>query len=166
VHFIPEIMSYISDENQYVYSAAEKALSRMGEAIIQPTGTRIESGGVDPDAAHSLLVLLCDLGTRGAYETVIEYLDWFMHEIGPGATAEWVSLFGTEDLIDPLRDWLDEDPAMVGHSLLLLAAIHNVHLPEREEILRAIEDERARQIDEVDEDVPDEAGPEDGDYVM
>ena len=40
---------------------------------------------------------------------------------------------------------LDEDPAMVGQSLLLIGAIHNVSIPEEEEIVRAIEDERARR---------------------
>jgi hypothetical protein len=67
-----------------------------------------------------------------------------MEEVGPGSTAEWVSLFGTQELIDPLRDWLEEDPALVGQGVLLLAAIHNVRIPEEEEILRAIEDERQR----------------------
>jgi hypothetical protein len=68
-----------------------------------------------------------------------------MDVVGPGTTAEWVSLFGTEELIDPLRDWLDVDPASVGQGLLLLGAIHNVTIPEEEEILEAIEDARARR---------------------
>jgi hypothetical protein len=73
-----------------------------------------------------------------------------------------------EELIDPLRDWLDEDPAMVGQGLLLLGAIHNVPIPEEEEILQAIEDERARQAG----DGGDAEGPlggndrEGGDYLM
>ncbi len=62
-----------------------------------------------------------------------------------------------EELIEPLRDWIDEDPALVGQGLLLLGAIHNVRIPEEDEILRAIEDERARQAE----------GPEDdGSYLM
>jgi hypothetical protein len=89
--------------------------------------------------------LLCDLGTQGAFETLMRHFDWFMDAVGPGTTAEWVSLFGMEELIEPLRDWLDEDPALVGQGLLLLGAIHNVRIPEEDEILRAIEDERARQ---------------------
>src|SRR6185295_13417990 len=135
----------LSDENSYVYGAAERALARMGEAVIAPTVARIEAGAVDPDGAHSVLVLLADLGTRAAHEAVTSRLDWFMEEVGPGETAEWVSLFGTEDLIDPLRDWLEDDPPMVGQSLLLLGSIHNVRIPEEEDILRAIEAERARQ---------------------
>jgi hypothetical protein len=167
VHFIPEVMEYLSDENSYVYGAAERALSKMGEAIVPTSRSRIEAGAVDPDAAHSLLVLLCDLGTRGAYETVSANLDWFMQEVGPGTTGEWVSLFGTEELIEPLRDWLDEDPAMIGQTLLLLAAIHNVRLPEEQDILRAIEEERARQARETGNgEVPEDLGPDGGKYVM
>ncbi|HKQ63338.1 MAG TPA: hypothetical protein VJS92_18760 [Candidatus Polarisedimenticolaceae bacterium] len=167
-HFIPEIAEYLSDENSYVYGAAERALSKMGEAIIGPTLALIDSGSLDPDAAHSILVLLCDLGTRAAHEAVTRHLDWFMDTVGPGTTAEWVSLFGTEELIDPLRDWLEEDPAMVGQSLLLLGAIHNVRIPEEAEILRAIEDERARQEAESDGGDGSEGGPEPsgGPYVM
>jgi len=167
VHFIPEIIGFLSDENSYVYGAAERTLSKMGEAIVPATAAKIESGNVDPDAAHSLLVLLCDLGTRGAYETVIANLDWFMQEVGPGPTAEWLSLFGTEDLIEPLRDCLAEDPALVGQGLLLLAAIHNVRLPEEQDILRAIEDERAREDRELAEgELADGGEFDDGDYVM
>jgi hypothetical protein len=66
-----------------------------------------------------------------------------------------VSLFGTEELIDPLRDWLDQDPALVGQGLLLLGAIHHVRIPEEDEILQAIEDARALQ----DDDEPEDDGP-------
>jgi HEAT repeat protein len=166
-HFIPEVMEYLSDENSYVYGAAERALSMMGEAVVAPARARIEAGAVDPDAAHSVLVLLCDLGTRSSYETVMAHLDWFMEDVGPGATAEWVSLFGTEELIEPLRDRLEDDPAMVGQGLLLLGAIHNVRIPEEDEILRAIEDERARQAREPKENgAADGPEGEGGDYVM
>jgi hypothetical protein len=167
VHFIPEMMEYLSDENSYVYGAAERALGRMGEAIIAPAVERIESGTLDPDAAHSVLVLLCDLGSHGAYEIVMRHFDWFMDSIGPGTTTEWVSLFGTEELIEPLRDWLDEDPAMVGQGLLLLGAIHNVDIPEEEDIVRAIEDERARRSEAPAEgDNPIDPDTEGGNYVM
>jgi len=167
VHFIPEVMEYLGDENSYVYGAAERALSKMGEAVVAPARAKIESGSVDVDAAHSLLVLLCDLGTRAAYQAVTANLEWFMEEVGPGSTAEWVSLFGVEELIDPLRDWLEDDPAMVGQGVLLLGAIHNVRIPEEEEILRAIEDERERQAREPEEEGAD-GGPEGdgGRYLM
>lgn len=158
VHFIPEVIEYLSDENSYVYGAAESALSKMGEAMIEPAGRRIESGAMDPDAAHSILLLLCDMGTQAAHEAVVKHFDWFMDAVGPGTTAEWVSLLGVEELIDPLRDWLDEDPAMVGQGVLLIGAIHNVPIPEEDEIRRAIEDERAREAS-IDD-------PQDGGYVM
>ncbi|HEX4822863.1 MAG TPA: hypothetical protein VFV19_00975 [Candidatus Polarisedimenticolaceae bacterium] len=144
VHFIPEVMEYLSDENSYVYGAAERALSAMGDAIVAPAKAKLDARSLDPDAAHSLLVLLCDLGSRGSYEVVTTHLEWFMDEVGPGSTAEWISLFGTKELIDPLREWLDEDPALVGQAVLLLGSIHNIRIPEEEEILRAIEDERQR----------------------
>jgi len=166
VHFIPEVMEYLSDENSYVYGAAERALSMMGEAVVPPARARMEAGAVEPDAAHSLLVILCDLGTPSAYEAVKAHLDWFMQEVGPGTTAEWASLFGTEEMIDPLRDWLEEDPAMIGQGLLLLGSIHNVRIPEEEEILRAIENERARQAREPEDGgVSDRPECEGGGYV-
>lgn len=164
VHFIPEVMEYLSDENSYVYGAAERALAKMGEAVVAPARAKIEGGTVDVESAHSLLVLLCDLGTRDAYEAVVTNLDWFMEEVGPGTSAEWVSLFGAEELIDPLRDWLDEDPAMVGQGVLLLGSIHNVRIPEEEQILRAIEEERDRQAREPGEDDRG-AGGDGGRYV-
>jgi hypothetical protein len=147
-----EIIEYLSDENSYVYGAAERALSAMGDAIVAPARAKLEARAIDPDAAHSLLVLLCDLGTRASYEVVTSNLDWFMEEVGPGGTAEWVSLFGTRELIDPLRDWLEDDPALVGQGVLLLASIHNVQVPEEEQILRAIEVERERMESEPEAD--------------
>ena len=166
VHFIPEVMEYLSDENSYVYGAAERALSMMGEAVVAPARTAIENRTVDADAAQSLLVILCDLGTRAAYEAVTAHLDWFMEEIGPGSTTEWVSLFGTEELIDPLRDWLEDDPAMVGQGVLLLGAIHNVRIPEEEEILRAIDEERARQESDPQGDDDGGGDRDGGNYLM
>ena len=162
VHFIPEVMEYLSDENSYVYGAAERALSLMGEAIVAPARAKLEARSLDPDAVHSLLVLLCDLGSRGAYGAVTSHLDWFMEEIGPGSTAEWVSLFGTQELIDPLREWLEDDPALVGQGVLLLGAIHNVRIPEEEDILRAIEDERRRMESEPEADGPGGGSDRDG----
>jgi len=169
VHFIPEMMEYLADENSYVYSAAERALTRLGESIIGPAVERVDSGSLHPDAGHSLLVLLCDMGTQAAHDAVVQHLDWFMDVVGPGATAEWISLFGTEELIDPLRDWLDLDTAAVGQGLLLLGAIHDVVIPEEDEILEAIEDARARQqSQDPDEENGSPGGPDgpDGRYLM
>jgi len=161
-HFIPEVMDYLNDENSYIYGAAERALSKMGEAVIIPAANRIESESVDPEMAHSILLLLCDLGTQAAYDTVKRHFDLFMDSVGPGTAAEWVSLFGVEEMIEPMRDWLDEDPALVGQGLLLLGAIHDVPIPEEEEILRAIEDERARQAADSAEESSEAGGP----YLM
>ena len=163
VPFVPEILDYLSDENSYVYRGAERALAKMGEEIVEPARKRLESGSVPGDAAHSLLVLLCDLGTFAAYGLVAEHLDWFMEEVGPGVTTEWVSLFGHADLIEPLRDWLETDPAMVGQGLLLLGAIHGVPIPEESEILEAIEDERQRREKA---DAGETAPADDGGWVM
>jgi hypothetical protein len=120
---------------------------------------------LEPGAAQSLLALLCDQSSRTAYDVVLDRIDWFVEEAGPGNTAEWVSLFGTEELIDILRDWIDDDPVLVGQALLTLGSMHEVEIPEEEEILQAIELESAR--------LDSEFGPstgtveEDGDgYVM
>ena len=168
MHFIPEMIDYRADENSYVYGAAERALARLGETVIQPAMERVDAGTLNPDAAHSLLVLLCDIGTQVAFDAVAQHLDWFMDVVGPGTTAEWVSLFGTEDLIDPLRDWLDVDTAAVGQGLLLLGAIHNVPIPEEDEIIEAIEDARAHQAGDSGEDDGMTGGPDGsgGSYVM
>ena len=166
VHFASEMMEYLSEENSYIYGAAERALAKLGEAIVPPAVHRIETSQLDPDAAHSVLVLLCDLGTTTAFEAVMHHLDWFMDVVGPGATAEWVGLFGAEELIDPLRDWLEHDKPMIGQTLLLLGAIHNVRIPEQDEIHQAIEDERARQAAAEAEQSAALAGDTDGDYVM
>lgn len=168
VHFIPEMIDYLADENSYVYSAAERALARMGEAIVTPAESRIIADDLDPDAAHSILLLLCDIGSPAAFDAVSRHFDWFMDAVGPGTTAEWVSLLGMGELIEPMRDWLDEDPALVGQALLLLGAIHGVEIPEEDEILQAIEDERMRQAGEqppVDPALDDES-PDGDDYVM
>ena len=73
-----------------------------------------------------------------------------------------------EESIEPLRDWLDEDPPLVGQALLLLGAIHNVSIPEEAEILRAIEDEKARQAEDSasTERAVDGNDPGSGSYVM
>jgi hypothetical protein len=77
-------------------------------------------------------------------------------------------LFGAEELIDPLRDWLDEDPALIGQSLLLLGAIHNVEIPEEDEILKAIENERKRQTGDfaAGDDPLGGSGEDGGSYLM
>ncbi len=48
MHFIPEVMDYLADENSYIYGAAERALSKMGEAIIAPAVDRIDPARSTP----------------------------------------------------------------------------------------------------------------------
>ena len=56
---------------------------------------------------------------------------------------------------------------MVGQGLLLLGAIHNVTIPEEDEILQALEDESARQATNPDRPGPrSDPDPEGGSYVM
>ena len=56
---------------------------------------------------------------------------------------------------------------MVGQGLLLLGAIHNVRIPEEDEILQAIEDERERQEGEdADDDTREGSEGSGGDFVM
>ena len=54
----------------------------------------------------------------------------------------------------------------MGQGLLLLGAIHNVPIPEEDEIVEAIEDARARQAGEGGEDDGMLDGPDGGSYVM
>ena len=88
----------------------------------------------------------------------------------------WVDYFLTDgrkspyvaSLMGNLQHWLEEDPVMVGQGLLLLGAIHNVTIPEADEIQQAIEDERARQTGEPGdgEGSPGDSDLEGGNYVM
>ncbi len=41
VQSIPEILCWLSDENSYLFTAAERALSRMGDAILGPAGASV-----------------------------------------------------------------------------------------------------------------------------
>ena len=137
---VPEILDYLADENSYIFSAAEKTLAELGEEIVVPARGRIQAGALDPDSAESLLMLLSGLGTQGAFELASSHLEFFLEEVGAGVAAEWLALFGSSELIDPLRKVLTQDTPRVGQAVLLLAAIHNVRLPEEESIRAAIED--------------------------
>jgi hypothetical protein len=161
---INEILDFLAEDNAYLYEAAERALSKMGEALIEPVHARLEAGNVEEDAGHSLLILLCELGTREALGLAIEHFDFFIESMGPGEAARWMSQFGARELIKRLRGLLDRDKALVGQSLLLLAGIHNVRVPEEAEIRRAI-DEYWRQHSE---EGAGDSGPGDGSdrYLM
>jgi HEAT repeat protein len=137
---INEILDFLSEDNSYLYEAAEHALGKMGDAFLEAARARLEAQDVDEDAGHSLLVLLCELGTPRALEVVLEHFDFFAEAAGAGDAARWMSLFGARELIDPLRRLLPRNVAQVGQGLLLLAAIHNVRVPEEGAIQRAIDE--------------------------
>ncbi|HET6278144.1 MAG TPA: hypothetical protein VFG08_05100, partial [Candidatus Polarisedimenticolia bacterium] len=137
---IGEIVGFLGEDNSYLYEAAEHALSQMGEAIIAPVRDTLEAGDLDEEAEHSLLILLCELGTKEALDVVLEHFDRFVEAAGAGNAARWMSLFGARELIEPLRRYLQHDVPQVGNALLLLGGIHNVRLPEDAAIRRAIDD--------------------------
>jgi len=137
---VPEVLDYLADENSYIYSAAEKALAEIGDAVVPAARGRIKAGALDPDGAESILMLLSGLGSRDAFELASSQLDFFIEEVGAGMAAEWLALFGAQELLEPLRRVLSRDTPRVGQAVLLLAAIHNVRLPEEDSIRAAIEE--------------------------
>ncbi|MFQ5878180.1 MAG: hypothetical protein ACE5JH_10920 [Acidobacteriota bacterium] len=162
---INEIIDFLAEENAYLYEAAEHSLAKMGEAVIRPARARLEAGNVEADAGHSLLIVLCELGTEAALRLVLDHLDFFVDAAGAGDAARWLSLFGARELIEPLRRHLHDDVALVGQSVLLLAAIHNVRVPEEAEIRKAIDDYWKHRPEE---DGSGDVGPGDGSdrYLM
>lgn len=149
---VPEILDYLADENSYIYTAAEKALAEIGEAVVPAARGRIQAGALDPDSAESLLMLLSGLGTQDAFQLVLGQLDFFLEEVGAGIAAEWLALFGSQEFLEPLRKVLSRDTARVGQAVMLLAGVHNVRVPEEDSIRAAIEDFWRRQGGEGDED--------------
>jgi hypothetical protein len=144
---INEIIDFLSEENAYLYEAAEHALGKMELAMVEPVRARIEAGTVNEEAGHSLLILLCELGAPSGFKVVLDHLDWFAEAAGAGDAARWTSLFGARELIAPLRRILPRDVPAVGQALLLLGAIHNTRVPEEAAIRRAI-DEYWKQAEE------------------
>lgn len=145
---INEIMDFLSEENSYLYEAAEHALARMEGEAVEPARARLEAGNVDEDAGHSLLITLCELGSPGALKVLLDHFDFFIDAAGDGDAARWMSLFGARELIEPLRGRLRQDMALVGQAVLMLAAIHNVRVPEENAIRRAIDDYWKQQPEE------------------
>jgi hypothetical protein len=137
---IDEIIDFLAEENSYLYESAEHALSLLGEAVIEPARARLASGRTEADIAHSLLIVLAEIGTPEALRVVVDHLDDFVEAAGAADAARWMALFGARELIDPLRRHLSRDVPMVGQALLLLGAIHNVRVPEENAIRRAIDD--------------------------
>ena len=162
---VNEIIDYLDDDNSYVYEAAEHAMSALGEAITAPARARLEAENLSDDAAHSLLIALCEIGTPEALRLVLDHFDTFVDAAGAADAARFMSLLGARELIDPLRGILHQDKAQVGQAILLLAGIHNIHVPEDAAIKRAIDEYWKEQPEGGDSGDP---GPDDGSgkYVM
>jgi hypothetical protein len=160
-----EIIDFLEEDNAYLYEAAEHALMATGEACVEAARVRLEADNVAEDAAHSLLVALCETGTPEALKVVLDHFDTFVDAAGAGDAARWMSLFGARELIDPLRRILPQDTAQVGQAVLLLAGVHNVRVPEEAAIRRAIDDYWKERPEESE---GGESGPDDGSgkYVM
>jgi hypothetical protein len=137
---VNEMIDFLGEENAYLYEAAEHALGKMGDAVIEAARARLEADNIEEDAGHSLLILLCETGSPEAVRLVLDQFDLFVEAAGAGDAARWMSLLGARELIAPLRRVLKSDTAMVGQALLLLGAIHNVRIPEEAAIRRAIDD--------------------------
>ena len=167
---LPLLVGYLSDENGFVFAAAERALVKFGDEAVDVARSELGRHDLHPDAVHSILVVLSDLMTPAALSLVLEHFDDFMEASGPDEGPELTALFGARDLIPHLRKWLkrsDASPsrvavqARVGHALLLVGAIHNVAIPEEEKILEA--------IDQYWKENPEESGDDSGapePYVM
>jgi len=108
--------------------------------VVEIARARLDSGKSDSDTVHSLLIVLAEVGTPEALRVVLDHVDDFVEAAGAPDAARWMALFGARDLIEPLRRHLPRDVPMVGQALLLLAAIHNVRVPEENAIRQAIED--------------------------
>jgi hypothetical protein len=146
---LPMILAYLSDDNAFVYAAAERALLKFGDEAVDAARAEIDRHDLHPDAMHSILVVLSDLMTPAALSLVLDHVDAFMEASGPEEGPELISLLGGKDLIPHLRRWLKHSEssgskvavrARIGHALLLVGAIHNVAIPEEEKILQAIDD--------------------------
>jgi hypothetical protein len=112
-----------------------------------------------------VLLALCEAGTPAALRLVLDQFDVFVSTAGAAEASRAMSLLGARELIDPLRRLLKEDMAQVGQAVLLLAGIHNVHVPEDAAIRRAIDEYWKQQPEGTDSGDP---GPDDGSgkYVM
>jgi len=158
---VPEISAHLADDNAYIYGAAERALSKIGQPVIDHARLLLARGGAHPDTLQSLLRLSCELTRKDSLALMLEHFDEIFDTIGPEAGAEAAGVLGHQDLVPHLRRWLDRAPAMAGHALLLIGAINNVPIPEEESILKAIDDYWKGATDG-----PEGSGGPSGQYLM
>lgn len=167
---VPLVLKHLSDDNGYVFGAAERALSKLGDEAVEAARAEIERRKLHPDAMSSILVVLSDLMTPSALALAVDYFDEFMQVAGPEEGSELMALLGARAMIPHLRRWLERGEATgsrvamqarVGHALLLVGAIHNVAIPEEERILQAI-DEYWRESPDGPADDSERSGP----YLM
>ena len=137
---VPEIAAHLADDNAYIYGAAERALTRIGEPVIDHVRMVMGRGGVQPEVLQSLLRVACELSHQNSLRLVMDHFDEIFETIGPEPASEAVGMLGHPDLVPNLRRWLGRAPALVGHALLLIGGINNLPIPEEESILKAIDD--------------------------
>jgi len=137
---IPEIIPHLADDSSYIYGAAERALSRLGAPVLAHAREALERGHTHPEVVSSLVRVACEMSTVESLRMVLDYFDPIFDTLGPEIASETAAMVAHQDLIPPLRRWLERSPALVGHTLLLVGALNNVPIPEEESILRAIDD--------------------------
>ena len=161
---LPLILDYLTADNGYIYGAAETVLRKFGDDAVSLIRGEMISRKLHPDALSSILVVLSDIMTPAALELTMEFFDDFMMAAGPEEAADLLALFGDRALIPYLRQWYKRADgsssqiavqARVGHTLLLLGAVHNVPIPEEELILQAIDE----YWKESPEETPEGGGP-------
>ncbi len=155
---IPEIARHLGDDNGYIYGAAERALARIGPPVLSHLRGALEHGGAHPDMVASLVRVGCDMSREESLRIVLDHFDEIFETLGPEAASEAAALIAHQELVNPLRRWLDRSRALVGHTLLLVGALPTHAIPEEESILKAIDEywESAHEGD---------GGPE-GRYLM
>ena len=140
VDLVPEIAAHLADDNAYIYGAAERALTRIGEPVIDHVRMVMGRGGVQPEVLQSLLRVACEMSHQSSLRLVMDHFDEIFETIGPEPASEAVGMLGQPELVPHLRRWLGRAPALVGHALLLIGGINNLPIPEEESILKAIDD--------------------------
>jgi hypothetical protein len=128
VHFIPEVMEYLSDENSYVYGAAERALSLMGDKIFRT--------GFEPVLPECFEIPFDDLPwqfdpedglivTANNAAVDVNYPHFVAQEWDPGFRAErildQIGLYGADGLtVDEMRRIQYDDSPLAPRDIVPL----------------------------------------------